>query len=118
MTGAEFKTLRESLGLPVSWVASQGGVRERTVSYWESSGAPVPHDMERLLLDVERKLNQLAISEADAAPLLRYRTNADLWKHKPEMHPLPTTAYAAMLGWRRRFLMAAGRAAPIDWFHA
>ncbi|OJW50289.1 MAG: hypothetical protein BGO63_11290 [Candidatus Accumulibacter sp. 66-26] len=116
MTGAEFKTLRESLNLPVSWVARQGGVRERTVSYWEASGAPVPQDMERLLLDVEQKLNQLATADAEGIPLLRYRTDADLWKHKPEMRPLPATAYAAMLGWRRRHLLAAGRPAPIDWF--
>lgn len=116
MTGAEFKTLRESLGLPVSWVAAQGGVRERTVSYWEATSAPVPTDMEALLLAIERKLARLATTDDDTTPLLRYRSNSDLWEHRPDLHPLPVTAYAAMLGWRRRHLLAAGRPASIDWF--
>ena len=36
MTSAELKTLRESLGLPVQWLAERANVQRRSVEYWEA----------------------------------------------------------------------------------
>ena len=35
MTSAELKTLRESPGLPVQWLAERANVQRRTVEYWK-----------------------------------------------------------------------------------
>jgi DNA-binding XRE family transcriptional regulator len=53
MTSAELKTLRESLGLSVSWLAAQVGVNERTVNYWESGKTSVPAKVAGLVLGLE-----------------------------------------------------------------
>jgi len=42
MTPAEFRCLREYLGLPLNWVASNLAVTERTVNRWENGVTPIP----------------------------------------------------------------------------
>lgn len=42
MTDAEFRMVREYLGLDQDWVADQLGVAERTVRRWEAGTSPVP----------------------------------------------------------------------------
>jgi hypothetical protein len=42
MTPAEFRCMREYLGLPLNWVASNLGVTERTVNRWENGVTPIP----------------------------------------------------------------------------
>jgi hypothetical protein len=42
MTPAEFRCIREYLGLPLGWVAASLGVNERTVNRWENGVTPVP----------------------------------------------------------------------------
>lgn len=42
MTAAEFRTVREYLGLTAEWVADQLGVALRTVRRWEHGHSPIP----------------------------------------------------------------------------
>ena len=106
MTAAELKTLREALGLSVSWLAIQAGVRVRTVNYWESGKTPVPQDVEEIMRELEAQaltaVNQavetyIASGSPGEVTLLRYRTDADLWKYREDMRGLPATFHAAML---------------------
>ena len=53
MTPAELKTIRESLGLTVQWLADRAGVKLRTVQYWESGRSGVPADVSELLLRID-----------------------------------------------------------------
>ena len=112
MSPAHFKTLRESLGLPLDWVAVQCGVSPRSAQYWESGKRTIPQDAIDLLESLESRYSQaMAISldqyrqvRAQIKPedtltvaLLRYRTDEDLWQHKPDLRPIPASSHASML---------------------
>ena len=106
MTGAELKTLRETLGLPVSWLADQAQVRQRSVNYWESGRFSVPEGIATMILDVEtrlrRKYCELMVYVENGSPcLVRYRTHNEMLAYEPDLGSLPASAYAAMLGWIR-----------------
>ncbi len=118
MNGATLKTIRESLGLPVAWLAQAGNVQERTVRYWETRLDDVPDDvrllfeqLERVAADtVERGLFAIrAQIEAHGAPeeplmLVRYQDGDDLARYQPDMAGLPVTFHAAILA-RVRWVM-------------
>lgn len=122
MTPAEMRTLREALGLPVTWLAEQARVQERTVRHWESGRNAVPLDVASLLHRIDAQFDtvseQAVLQFMDAAlstrgapdevVLLRYRTDEDLWAYQPEMHPLPATSHAAMLQRTLRALKRKG----------
>lgn len=115
MTAAELKTLRESLGLPLQWVADQAGVRLRTAQYWESGRSSIPDDVAQQLRDIDERLwgivDQLAkqvqemVDEAGAPEqidLVRYRHDDDLWKFQPDFKPLPATCHGMLLSRAQR----------------
>lgn len=121
MTSAELKTLREALGLPVTWVAEHTNVQRRTVEYWESGRISVPQHVATLLIDLDKRFDDaaeqaLSVSEAarkehgqpESIDLKRYRTDEALWAARPDMLGLPVTAHAALLDRCRRVLLAAG----------
>ena len=128
MTPAEFKTLREALGLTVQWVADQAHVKLRTAQYWEGGRLAVPADVADMLERIERTVEakvaeavSMIVSERstaeslpDKAPLVRYRNDADLWMFHPNMKPLPTTTHAAKLARLKRALEFRGIPAVIE----
>lgn len=107
MTGAELKTLRESMGLSVHWVARIMGVNDRTVNYWESGRFPQRRDMRDMMLDMEHILDTLVDRHEEEilkmqskdVVLLRYRTDEDLYRFQPDFRNtlLPVTYHAALL---------------------
>lgn len=110
MTAAELKTLRESLGLTLKWVADQAGVKLRTAQYWEQGENQVPADVAEMLKNVNNQLWAMveqtsetikeAIKEHGSPAqidLVRYRTDADLWRFQPEFSPLPATCHGMLL---------------------
>lgn len=129
MTGAELKTLREALGLPVNWVAKIMGVQDRSVNYWEAGRYPVPRDVRDTLLELENILNSLVdrheeeilkiLVQQPVQPknvtLLRYRTDDDLYRFQPDFKNslLPTTYHAALLARLSRRLAQKGINASI-----
>ena len=117
MTPAEFKTMRESLGLTAQWIADNACVKLRTAQYWEAGRMAVPADVAGMLDRIDKTLESTVaqavahiddLSEQHGAPaeitLVRYRTDADLWRFRPDMKPLPATTHAAMLSRLRRAL--------------
>lgn len=121
MTAAEFKTIRESLGLTAQWIADQAGVKLRTAQYWEAGRMAVPVGVAKMLKGIDETIqssvaNALAhvdqLSNQHGEPseitLLRYRTDADLWRFRPDMKPLPATTHAAMLARLSRGLRSRG----------
>lgn len=127
MSPAEFKTLREYLGLTITWVAERAGVGVRTVQYWESGRSKVPADVINMLTALDSNAER-AVSEAlklamamtaDQRPerivLLRYLTDADLHRYRPDMTGLPTTAHAALLARVQRALWALGLQVSIEY---
>ena len=121
MTPAELKTLRESLGLTLNWMAEQTGVKLRSVQYWESGERSVPDDIAQMLYSIDEALEQMvtgsrdqvrAMVEEDGAPngidLIRYKTDKDLHKYHPNLAPLPATTHATMLARLRREFLRMG----------
>lgn len=127
MTGAELKTLRESLGLSVQWLADRTGVGQRTVSYWETGKNAVPDDVSQLIGELDRALKR-AVSEAvvqcrrltethgkpQDVVLRRYRGDANLWAGRPDMAGLPVAYHAAILTRVKDELQAAGFLVSIE----
>jgi transcriptional regulator with XRE-family HTH domain len=123
MTSAELKTLRESLGLPVSFLATQANVQRRTVEYWESGRNKVPEDVSILIINIENNFAQIVeniiglVKEkmpSDVA-LIRYKTDEDLWKFRPDFKQLPATAHAALISRCRRELWKIGIKSIIEY---
>lgn len=129
MTPAELKTIRESLGLPLQWVADQARVKLRTAQYWESGRSAVPQDVAEMLNGLDDQFWQLVAqyleqvkSVADQqgvlpeeVVLIRYKTDADLWQFHPDFRPLPASAHAALLSRLRRKLWEAGVHSVIEY---
>ena len=78
MTAAEFRCLRELLGLTTAWLAGHLGVAERTVQRWDHGHAPVPPGVagavEALREEAARQLDALLAGDAE---VVTFRTDAD-----------------------------------------
>lgn len=110
MTPAELKTIRESLGLSINWIAEQFNVSIRSAQYWESGERSVPADVSEMLESLDRLIDEYVDDTVDLVQelidsgerpnqvnLIRYRTDKDLQKYLPDMAAFPATTHAAML---------------------
>lgn len=132
MRPAEFKTIRENLGLTSAWVAEQAGVSMRKVKYAEAGAdgrSRVSSDlvafMERLEGEAEAWTRAMAkeLAGLPTVALVRFADDQELWRFCPNLEPLPATAYAARLYRLRQLLLANGQRVTIDYldtseFHA
>jgi transcriptional regulator with XRE-family HTH domain len=126
MTSAELKTLREFLGLSVTWLAAKVGVQERTVRHWESGRNPVPDDVAKLVKyhnslveNVVRETVEHCLSQEtkpEEVLLVRYHTDTELWKHRADMLGLPVTFHAAMLQRTAYALQSHNIATTLEYF--
>ena len=117
MNKAEFKTLRESLGLSVQDLANYVDVNDRTVRRWESpdyEDYKPPIDVIEKLQKLNFTFNEMTLHSVNFTKekeiefkghgnmvinLYRYKTKEQLWHDQPEFKGLPTSCHAAML-WR------------------
>lgn len=130
MTGAELKTIRESLGLTARWCAENvGGLAHiRSWQRWESDVVPVPTDVADEISAMDSAMTtqagnacRVALERADkhgptdVVDLIRYASDAELWAAQPEMNGLPATFHAAMLARTRANLIEAGFKVSIEY---
>ncbi|MDR2837770.1 MAG: DUF1870 family protein [Azonexus sp.] len=132
MNGATLKTIRESLGLSVSWLAAAANVEERTVRYWEARLDGVPDDVRLVIEQLERLAaetaerglavirEQITANRSSAKPvlLLRYGNDDDLGRYQPDMAGLPATFHASILAKIRGALKKDDVEVVIRWFDA
>lgn len=120
MTPAEFKTLRERLGLSAQAFGNllPRRVNDRTVRYWEAGKLPIPADARDFLQDLDRfaeqhvqhALDTVALAEREqgsplaSVSLLRYASDDDL----PAPIPGGTAVHSAITGRVREALDRAG----------
>jgi DNA-binding transcriptional regulator YiaG len=105
LEGTELQELRESLGLPLLWIAVVTDVYAHTVSAWETGKEPAPKKILRILemlQDCFNALTRLAVEQYSEAPVetvayLCYYNDADLWKYVPEFIPLPASCHRALI---------------------
>lgn len=64
MTSAEFKCIRESLGLSTRWLADRWGVSHLSVQRWERNRA-IPPELESDLMGIRGHFRSLVRSGAD-----------------------------------------------------
>jgi len=84
LTAAEFKTLREHLGIPGEWLARRFGVSDRSVRHWDSGKYPVPERISRwmrwLAEDTEATVAWIAerLENSPERLLVTYRNDEEL----------------------------------------
>lgn len=129
MTGAELRTLRDSLGLSADQLAQMLGNRDRTIRRWESGEWPVPDDaaevLQRLDAQVERAVQGAVDALQDAkrrtrkppadAVLVRYRTDRDLAYYRPDMAAWPLCVHGALIDRVRLAFSRLGVTTRIVW---
>ncbi len=122
MTPAEFKSLREGLGLSAQVMAEVLGIRnERTIRHWEA-GAPIPADAAERATAIDHLVWQMARHghgvfkehPAEVLVVLRYETAEIYGRYhpgddRPHMHRL----HAAAINRLRWLLQEDGRSLRI-----
>lgn len=117
MTSAEFKSLREGLGLSAQALADILGIRnERTVRHWESGGA-IPDDAMARLVQLDELVVKMAQSGLEAfkeqpavlVAVVRYETEADFLRYHPKSIPHMHRLHAAAITRLRWTLQNEGR---------
>lgn len=107
MTPAEFRVVRERLGLTTKWLAEFFGVQHRNVQVWDRGDRPqgVPTARATTLRELERAARQqvdelgaqLRRRRRDGRPLLRtYRTDAEYQEH--DGGPYSASWHRALVG--------------------
>lgn len=121
MSGAELKTLRESIGLPARWIADMTNMDLRTVQYWEVDKNPIPDIVEKMLIELVDAIENKAILMAKyiienrdpsglPCKLIRYKSETALWLTDPDLgeRKIPVNCYAIILARVRRILRNNG----------
>ena len=105
MSAAEFKTLREAVGLSISTLVKVIDVDERSIRKWESGKKKVPQDVFDKVVAIDKLLTDTANQEIeafktapqDAVTLYRFIEEDDLHVQHPEFAGLPIMTYGAMI---------------------
>lgn len=122
MTPAEFRTLREALGLSPAQVAGMTGYALRTVQSFDEGTRRIPAAVEVRLLEIEAAVEKVVAGAVQAVKetaeeqgglpesvcLVRYKTDDDMHRYRPDMAGLPASLHAAMLASLRRELFKMG----------
>ncbi|WP_228981410.1 DNA-binding transcriptional regulator [Streptomyces sp. DH12] len=91
MTPAEFKVVREFLGLTGDWLARHLGVSPRTVRHWEQGKYAIPDGVRLALEDLEARTAAFVSGIADALMdlpdpgVITYRDDAEYRVAHPEV---------------------------------
>ncbi|MEU0078503.1 DUF1870 family protein [Micromonospora tulbaghiae] len=91
MTDAEFRVVREHLGLNVEWLAAHLGVSDRTIRHWESGRYAIPDGVRLAMEGMEQETTEfvgnavralLSSNDTDLT-VVTYRTDADFHTAHP-----------------------------------
>jgi len=121
---AEFKTLREALGLSISTLVRVIDVDERTLRKWESGKKKLPQGVIDSLIDVDTLVDQTVDSLFEdikqtgdsTAVLYRFIEEEDLLTTYPAFEGLPMTTYGVVLQRLKLKLMALDIVVSIEYF--
>jgi hypothetical protein len=102
MTDAEFRVVREFLGLTPEWLATHLGVSARTVRHWEAGRYAIPDGVRLELEDLERRTGEFIdgivpqLMDLPDPGVITYRTDAEYREAHPEM-PFPASWHRAVV---------------------
>jgi DNA-binding XRE family transcriptional regulator len=122
MEATEFRDLRESFGLSVSWLARNAKIAEAAILAWEKGGRIPPNAAEKMLTEISNSMEQfeqelffiLKMTENIKKKVLtvvlpRFTCSEDLWKYIPEFDPLPLATYNILLECANKRLLLKGQ---------
>lgn len=120
---AEFKTLREAVGLSISTLVKVIDVDERSIRKWESGKKKLPVDVVNALIAIDELVTDTAnkaFTEFQKAPqdsvvLKRYIEEEDFLNAHPEFEGLPITTYGVSLFRLRQKFIDAGIPVSIEY---
>lgn len=123
MHAAEFKTLREAIGLSISTLVKVIDVDERSIRKWESGKKTVPQDVVAQVQAIDAMINATAqdlFIECQQAGqpsvvLCRYIEEEELYEACPQFDGLPMSSYGVMLYRLKQKLTEAGIDATIEY---
>lgn len=102
MTDAEFRVVREFLGLTGDWLAAHLGVSPRTVRHWEQGKYAIPDGVRLEMEDLERRTAEFIsgiipqLMDLPDPGVLTYRTDAEYHAVHPEV-PFPASWHRAVV---------------------
>lgn len=102
MTDAEFKVVREFLGLTGDWLAAHLGVSGRTVRHWEQGKYPIPDGVRLEIEDLERRTGEFIdgiipqLLDMPEPGVITYRTDEEYHTAHPEV-PFPAAWHRAVV---------------------
>lgn len=102
MTDAEFRVVREWLGLTGDWLGKHLGVSDRTVRHWEQGKYPIPdgvrEEIEKLEADTALTVGNAVEQLLDVPEpgVIVYRTDAEYHAAHPEV-PFPASWHRAVI---------------------
>ncbi|BCE03669.1 DUF1870 family protein [Marinicellulosiphila megalodicopiae] len=105
MHAAEFKTLREALGLSISTLVKVIDVDERTIRKWEAGKKKLPQGVVDSLIEIDALVNKKVTqayqgfkqSAQTTVVLYRFIEEEDLHAHHPEFESLPMMTFGVVL---------------------
>lgn len=90
MTPAEFKVVREFLGLTGDWLAAHLGVSPRTVRHWEQGKYAIPDGVRLAVEDLERRTGEFVsgiiekLMDLPDPAVITYRDDAEYKAAHPD----------------------------------
>ncbi|MFJ9799882.1 helix-turn-helix domain-containing protein [Streptomyces sp. NPDC101145] len=102
MTDAEFKVIREFLGLTGDWLAAHLGVSPRTVRHWEAGKYAIPDGVRIAIEELEVQTAEFIdgvvdkLRDSDADGLVTYRTDEEYHAAHPDV-PFPASWHRAVI---------------------
>jgi transcriptional regulator with XRE-family HTH domain len=90
MTSAEFKVVREFLGLTGDWLAAHLGVSPRTVRHWEQGKYPIPDGVRLAVENLEARTAEFIdgivrkLMDLPEAGVITYRDDVEYHAAHPE----------------------------------
>lgn len=102
MTSAEFRVIREFLGLTGDWLAGHLDVNPRTVRAWEQGKYPIPDGVRLEMEDLERRTGAFVagcvkqIMDMPEPGVVTYRSDEEYHAAHPEV-PFPASWHRAVV---------------------
>lgn len=119
LSAAEFKTLRQSLGLSLSEAADYLDIRStRTITAWESGRVDLPDGAAQELLSLQAHMKDGAAAavmewrkhkdRCDSVELYRYRSQEDYVDSRSHAEGVPLGAHSKIIEWAAEALRTEG----------
>jgi hypothetical protein len=102
MTAAEFRVIREYLGLSGDWLGAHLGVNGRTIRAWEAGKYPIPDGVRQEIEDLEARTAEFIagvigkLLDMPEPGVITYRTDAEYHAAHPEI-PFPASWHRAVV---------------------